>query len=486
MSRHLLTPPAQPTADLAAALAEIERQRAFFQEAAPIALGRAPGRLDLMGGIADYSGALVLQLPLANATYVAAQRDTVPTITVRSLEQNSGFRIQDSEGSALNNAVFALADLAPGGVALDEAAAQAFFKRDTATDWAAYVIGPLLVLAHAHGLRLTQGLRLLVNSAVPAGKGVSSSAALEVAALHACAAVLDIPLAPRELALLCQRAENLVVGAPCGVMDQMAVACGEADRLLALRCQPAELEEAVRLPDGLEVWGIDSGIRHAVGGSDYGAVRTGAFMGYRIIADLVGLPVTQLATGRVQIDDSRWRGYLANIEPAEWEMHYRLAVPETMIGAAFLERYGGMTDAVTEVDPARAYAIRAPTAHPIYEQQRVRLFRDLLLSGAEREESRQLLGELMRLSHASYSACGLGSAGTDELVALAAARSDQGVYGAKITGGGSGGTVALLARRGSAAVIEEIASEYSRLSGHATSVLGGSSPGAVAFGVAWL
>jgi L-arabinokinase len=486
MSIHFLTPPEQSTADLPAALAQLDRQGAFFHHDAPIALRRAPGRLDLMGGIADYSGALVLQLPLACAIFVAAQRDSAPTITVRSVEQHSGFRIQDSEGSTLSDTVFALADLAPGGVPLDEAAAQSFFKRDAASFWAAYVIGPLLVLARTRGLQLTQGLRLLVVSAVPAGKGVSSSAALEVAALQASAAVYNIPIEARELALVCQRAENLVVGAPCGVMDQMAVSYGEMDRLLALRCQPAELEAPVRLPAGLEVWGIDSGIRHAVGGSDYGAVRTGAFMGYRILADMVGLPVTQLAVGRVQVDDRRWRGCLANVEPAEWEMVYRAAVPERMFGAEFLARYGGITDAVTQVDPLRDYTIRAPTAHPIYEQQRVRLFRALLLAGADGEEARHLLGELMRLSHASYSACGLGSAGTDELVTLAAARRDEGIYGAKITGGGSGGTVALLARRGSAAVVQRIAAEYSQLSGHEATVLGGSSPGAAAFGVAWL
>jgi L-arabinokinase len=76
---------------------------------------------------------------------------------------------------------------------------------------------------------------------VPEGKGVSSSAALEVATMSAVAAAFDIEIGPREIALLCQRVENLVVGAPCGVMDQMTSACGEANQLLSLVCQPAEL-----------------------------------------------------------------------------------------------------------------------------------------------------------------------------------------------------------------------------------------------------
>ena len=87
------------------------------------------------------------------------------------------------------------------------------------------------------------------------------------------------------MALLCQQVENLVVGAPCGVMDQMAAISGEAGRLMALLCQPAEFEGTVPIPASLAVWGIDSGIRHAVTGADYGSVRVGAFMGYRVLAD---------------------------------------------------------------------------------------------------------------------------------------------------------------------------------------------------------
>jgi galactokinase len=322
---------------------------------------------------------------------------------------------------------------------------------------------------------------------VPAGKGVSSSAALEVACLRAFSALLNQPLPGRELALLAQRAENLVVGAPCGIMDQMTVACGGAGLLLALRCQPAELEEPVAIPPGLEVWGIDSGIRHAVGGSDYRSVRVGAFMGYRIIAEQAGFAVTPTGSGKVQIADARWGGYLANLSPAEWERHYRDHVPEQMSGAAFLAQYSGISDLVTAVEPERSYAVRQPTAHPIYEHQRVRLFRALLQTGAASEEERQLLGELMEQAHASYSACGLGSDGTDALVDLCNEYGPgQGIYGAKITGGGSGGVVAVLARQGSAALVEQIAERYSAASGREATIIGGTSPGAGAVEPLWV
>jgi L-arabinokinase len=86
-------------------------------------------------------------------------------------------------------------------------------------------------------------------------------------------------------------------------------------------------------------------------------------------------------------------------------------------------------------------------------------------------------------SHASYSACGLGSAGTDRLVALARqAGPAQGIYGAKITGGGSGGTVALLADAAAGDTIRAIARRYAERTGRDPYVFEGSSPGAARIG----
>lgn len=459
----------------------------FFDPHAPIVVARAPGRLDVMGGIADYSGSLVLELPLGVAAFVAAQRTATPAITIHS--------VQAADIGAVPDVTIALHEIAPNGPPLAYADAQALLATDSRAHWAAYIAGALVVLGHERGVLIDRGVRLLVDSQVPPGKGVSSSAAVEVAAMQAICALYEIALSGRDLAILCQKVENLVVGAPCGVMDQMTAACGEQDTLLALRCQPAELEPAVALPDQLEVWGIDSGIRHAVSGADYGSVRVGAFMGYRIIAELAGLPTRAAAQNTpLTIADTRWDGYLANVAPSEWEQHFRAAVPEAIDGAAFLARYGGTTDAVTRIDPERTYAVRRPTAHPIYEHHRVRLFRALLTSiaGARSpiiglEESFRLLGELMYQSHASYSACGLGSDGTDQLVELVR-RADPaaGLFGAKITGGGSGGTVAVLARRGSEQHIRAIAARYEQETGHTTTLLYGSSPGAHAYGVVWL
>lgn len=462
--------------DLKRFLDTLNAHASYFDSKSALLVARAPGRLDLMGGIADYSGALVLQLPLAAATFVAAQLLAEPVIEITSLAA-------DAIGGEQRVSI-PLDTLTPVDGPRDYAEARALLGAERSKSWAAYVAGALVVLQHEKGLRPARGVRLLIASDVPAGKGVSSSAAIEVAAMQAICATYGQPLDGREMALLCQKVENLVVGAPCGVMDQMTAACGAEGRLLALLCQPAELQPAVDIPPEVEVWGIDSGIRHAVSGADYSSVRVGAFMGYRIIAGLAGIPVTPDGEGRVAIADRRWQGYLANIAPSEWETLYRDRVPEQISGAAFLARCGGTTDRVTTIDPARTYAVRVATAHPIYEHQRVRLFRALLQAQPLQREHMLLLGELMYQSHASYSACGLGSGGTDRLVELVReAGPAAGLYGAKITGGGSGGTVAVLARRGAADVVHQVAEAYAHESGREALVLGGSSPGALQFGV---
>ncbi len=450
----------------------------FFDAHNPLTVARAPGRLDLMGGIADYSGSLVLELPLAAATWVAVQPVAEPTIALLS----TGIAGRQGEPQAILTLEALQAQQS-------YAQAHALLTADLEYAWVAYVAGVLVVLQREKHWKLEQGLRIFVHSEVPAGKGVSSSAALEVSTMQALCSLYQLPIEGRELALLCQRVENLVVGAPCGIMDQMTSACGTQDSLLALLCQPAELQPAIALPQEVEVWGIDSGIRHAVTGADYGSVRIGAFMGYRIIADLLGLTAQPRADAPtvLEIDDPTWHGYLANIPPSLWEASLRDRVPRNIEGAAFLEYYGGSTDSVTRIDPSCVYAVRQPTAHPIYENHRVRLFRALLAQPSLTEEQLLLLGELMCQSHCSYSACGLGAAGTDRIVELVRqAGAASLLYGAKITGGGSGGTVAVLARRGAREQVERVAARYQQESGHAIDILGGSSPGAVAWGSARL
>jgi galactokinase len=433
------------------AFIETLRDRQLVDRGVPLSIARAPGRLDVMGGIADYSGSLVLQRAIAEATWAAVQRLDRPVLEIHSLGRPP--------------LTMSLEALATDGAPVSYERARALFAEGDRR-WAAYIGGVFVVLARERGLPLTAGARIVVASQVPEGKGVSSSAAVETASMSAVASAFGIELEPRDLALLCQLAENRIADAPCGVMDQMTCVFGGQEALLALLCQPAELQPSVLVPDDIEVWGLDSGERHAVGGSDYGTVRAGAFMGLRILSEHIDVP----------------GNYLANVRPDVFEEMGVDVLPEEMSGAEFLTRYGATVDTVTAIDPARQYRVRAPTAHPVYERTRAETFR-AMLQGAADDTSRRELGTLMVESHASYGQCGLGSAGTDLLVELVCAEGPAaGLFGARITGGGSGGTVAVLGRRDAAPAIARVVTAYERKTGYRPYVFAGSSPGLIAFG----
>ncbi|CAI0388032.1 unnamed protein product [Linum tenue] len=468
-----------------------------------IFVARAPGRLDVMGGIADYSGSLVLQMPIKEACHAAVQKNHPSKQKLWKHAQARHHSDSDKQTPILEIVSFGadlsnrgptfdmdISDFMDGEQPISYEAARNYFSRDTSQRWAAYVAGAILVLMTELGVRFEDSISIVISSAVPEGKGVSSSAAVEVASMSAIAAAHGLKIAPRDIALLCQKVENHIVGAPCGVMDQMASACGENNKLLAMVCQPAEVLGLVDIPSHIKFWGIDSGLRHSVGGSDYGSVRIGTFMGRKMMksmasnkvkennSDEMGRNSTELLEAEASL------AYLCNLPPHRYEGGYANKLPERITGEEFLTKYASHDDPVTVVNKDLTYAVKAPTAHPVYENSRVKAFKSLLTAAAS-DEQLSALGELMYQCHYSYSACGLGSVGTDRLVELVQMMRLSGtLYGAKITGGGSGGTVCVMGEKSvrSSEQIREIQQRYKSATGFMPYVFEGSSPGAGKFG----
>ena len=215
-------------------------------------------------------------------------------------------------------------------------------------------------------------------------------------------------------------------------------------------------------------------------GTDYRQVRVAAFMGLRILAERLGAHVRSSGEGQVVLEDDSLAGYLANLRPAALTSSLQAALPERISGAEFLARFGGISDRVTRVEPSLRYMVRAATLHPIYEHDRVQEFAGALPDATSSAELERI-GGLMFASHASYSACGLGSEATDEIVAtLRALGPNSGFFGARISGGGSGGTVSVLARTEALARLRAVAADYVARTGRASRVFAGSSPGAAA------
>jgi len=441
-----------------------------------LSVARAPGRLDVMGGIADYTGSLVCELPIDCGAAVAVQRRDDHRIVIQTFNEEMG------EG-AERRVELSMDEFYGTAALLPVETLQALFGG--ARHWAAYFAGAFPVLAKQKKVtRRTTGVNIACYSTVPIGAGLASSAAVTCAALSALTAAFNIVLEPLEIAVLAQKIEQQLAGAPCGVMDQVTAMLGKKDHLLLLRCQPHNVEGYAPIPDGLVFAGIRSDVKHLVNGAAYRRARVSAFIAQAMIARMY-------ADFGVKKDPTR--GYLANVTPAMLEKYFRAILPERISGKAFIEAYGGTADRATAVDPAETYYPRAAAEHHIGENQRVQAFAGLIGElgrtgdAAARKELAIRAGALMVESHRSYSVnAHLGTSETDLLVELLMQRgADAGFYGAKITGGGNGGTVAVLAEAGDRvnAGLAEICAEYGKRTGLKPVLVMGSSAGAAETGV---
>ncbi len=460
----------------------------FFDATGPIVGARAPGRLDVLGGVADYSGSIVLEMPIAQAACVAWQ-----------WREDRQLRIQSTtaEADGLTPEITLSLDelIDENGYLRSEAEVRSRLTRDPKTRWTAYVVGCLYVMLSAYG-KVTggkgderlgdRGANILISSDVPLGAGVSSSAALEVATMHALSEAAGIHPSNLTLAAWCQRVENRIVGAPSGIMDQVTSALGEENTLLVLRCQPHDLLGTQHIPPGWKFVGIDSGVKHSVGGVPYAIARVGAFIGLKYI---------QIESGKL-LDN-----YLCRLSPQDF-YQYSEFIPEILTGAEYFANYEFYPDsAVTRVDPETTYRPRAAAEHPILENERAKhLFGLMQIAELRASEfppdtppEAALLrdaGHLLYSAHASYSdRLDLGAPETDLLVKLVRDWGEpHGLYGAKITGGGSGGTIAILCTdtpEANVALIS-VCEQYHAATGIVPRPIVGSSPGAIAFGARYI
>jgi galactokinase len=194
----------------------------------------APGRVNLIGDHTDYTGGLALPLAVGLGVGIEGEAGG-DRIVLRSA------------------AVPGIADLP---LAPDD-------PRQVVPPWARYVAGV------AVELRPRQGLTGTVSSTLPTGRGLASSAALEVAVALALDGDLDDRVG---LARACQRAEHRAVGVPCGIMDQLTVVAATEGAALRLDCRSLEITP-VPLPDGVDVAVVDSGQRRELASSPYARRR---------------------------------------------------------------------------------------------------------------------------------------------------------------------------------------------------------------------
>jgi galactokinase len=329
--------------------------------------------VNLIGEHTDYTGGFVFPTALDLFCEVRAEPTNDGKLWVRS--RNLG-----------EERVWNLADLANGR---------------PRNDWSDYVAGVAVEL-----IRLGVGLqpaRLEINSTVPIGSGLSSSASLQVSAAIALASMAGAEVPLKELALACQRAENDFVGMKCGIMDQFVAVFGRSGHAILIDCRSLE-HSAVPLPAGLELLVVNTMVKHELASSEYNTRRRECEQAEQIL-------------GRT----------LRDIAVAEWP---------------------AMESSLPEI-------LRRRARHVVTENGRVLEFVE-----ACRRDQQDKMGALMAASHRSLREdYEVTCAELDLLVDTAAAR--PGVAGARMTGGGFGGCTVNLVRTGAVESFREaVASAY--------------------------
>ncbi|WP_402372217.1 galactokinase [Isoptericola rhizosphaerae] len=349
---------------------------AFGDDGAPDGVWSAPGRVNLIGEHTDYNAGLALPVALPHRTYVALRSRTDGLVRLASAQA------PDERWET------ALDEVTPG----------------VTHGWGAYVAGVAWAL-RAAGHEVS-GFDAVVDSCVPFGAGLSSSAALECAVAVALDAVHSLGLAAddagrAELVTACVRAENEIAGAPTGGMDQAASLRCSAGHALLLDCRPGltALESAERVPfdlaaAGLTLLVVDTRAEHALVDGQYAQRRAACEQA----ADILGV------------------ASLREIAPDELDVA--------------LDKLGGTED---------AEVLRRRVRHVVTEIARTAEFANLVRAGRATE-----VGPLMNASHASLRDDYEVSAHELDLVVEAAL--GAGALGARMTGGGFGGSAIALVR----------------------------------------
>jgi galactokinase len=355
----------------------IETLRELYGSAEGVRTFRAPGRVNLIGEHTDYNLGFVLPVALDLATTVS----TVPS-------RDGMLRIYSEQRRELREwKVDEIASLAP------------------AHDWPDYPIGVAHELIRA-GFPI-QPAKLLIESTVPEGSGLSSSAALEVSS--ALAFLHGRPINPLELALLCQRAERNFVGMPCGIMDQYISVFGKQNCAVEIDCRSLD-HRLVTLPASIAFVAVNTMVKHALAGSAY-------------------------------------RDRVAECAAAVAAAESRFPSVQSLRDVT-IEQLAAIAPQLSEVVARRA-------RHVVTEDVRVGRFMEASATGDTPE-----MGRLMVESHASLrDDYEVSCAELDFLVDTALAI--EGVYGSRMTGGGFGGcTVTLLRADAAQAFKEKIVAAY--------------------------
>jgi galactokinase len=386
----------------------------------PATVVRAPGRVNLIGAHTDYNDGYVLPVAIDRSILMAAapRPDRQVVLHALDFDQRTEFSLDD-------------------------------IRHDDQHPWSNYQRGVAFFLQE-RGFELT-GIDAIITGDIPVGSGLSSSAAVEVAAAYAWQVLSGFPLSRVELALVCQKAENEFVGMKCGIMDQFISALGQRDHALLIDCRtleyelvklrwrssrtcsaPAERETSFATPE--------ENLHSIKLGADEGSPRPSATI---VVCD------TMKRRGLV---DSEYNARRQECEEGVRLLQKHLPGIKALrdVSTAQFERYRGDLPEV----------VRRRCRHIVYENERVLQSVKALKGG-----DLATFGRLMNESHLSLRDDYQVSC-WELNVMVEAAWQVEGVYGSRLTGAGFGGcTVSLVAREAVERFRAHVAAEYQAATG---------------------
>ncbi|AIJ15335.1 MULTISPECIES: galactokinase [Streptomyces] len=299
-----------------------ERFRELYG-AEPEGVWAAPGRVNLIGEHTDYNDGFVMPFALPHQAVAAVSRRDDGILRLHSADV-------DADPVELR-----VADLAPG----------------SDKSWTAYPSGVLWALREA-GHELT-GADVHLASTVPSGAGLSSSAALEVVLALAMNDLYALGLRGWQLARLCQRAENVYVGAPVGIMDQTASACCEAGHALFLDTRDLSQRQIPfdLAAEGMRLLVVDTRVKHSHSEGEYGKRRAGCEKGAALLGvdALRDVPYADLDAALERLgDEEEVRRLVRHVVTEDERVERVVALLESgdtrAIGAVLVEGHASLRD----------------------------------------------------------------------------------------------------------------------------------------------
>jgi galactokinase len=233
-----------------------EKSLKEIKESGEIFISSAPGRVNLIGEHTDYNLGLVMPMAINLRTVIVGRKTKSGKIRIVSINKNEEQEVNSDKINPQKN-------------------------------WADYFLGPIYFLQKMYRLKI-EGLEMIVNSSVPMGGGLSSSASCEIATIKLISTMFNLKISPKEMAVLGRKAENEFVGVPCGIMDQMASVFGKENKSILINCKNLKVEY-IDLPKNWVFLVCDSGVKHSLASSEYSKRKTECEEALRILRENFGV-----------------------------------------------------------------------------------------------------------------------------------------------------------------------------------------------------